>query len=174
MGEREIRDDAIEVDLFGNEVYRRPGKRGRPPFERTEENARKVSMLLAMGWSNDRIAACIRDPRTGRSISVPTLKRHFRAELQLREVARDQLTARRLMATAELAFAGNVGAQRYLGQLIEQNDLMLAEMRARRKAAEVKPAEKPGKKEIAERQAEAAEEAMRARIAQEARSARRH
>lgn len=121
----------MEYDLWGNPVYSRKGKKGRPPFERTEENAHKVSMLLALGWTNERIAGCILDPRTGKSISVPTLKRHFRSELQVRDVARDQLNAARFLRVMEAADKGNVGAMRLLGQMIDQNDMMLAAKRIR-------------------------------------------
>lgn len=153
MGQSENQGDAVETDLFGNPVFRVPGKRGRPAFERTEENANKVSMLLAMGWSNDRIAGVIRDPRTGKSISVPTLKRHFRAELQVRATARDMLFARQLELAWTNAEAGNVGAQRLFQQLVEKNDLALNAKRAADLEPDV-PVEPPklGKKE-AERQA---------------------
>jgi hypothetical protein len=141
------------ADLFGNLRYASRGK-GRPPFERTQENANKVSMLLAMGWSNSRIAGCILDPRTGKPISEPTLKRHFRSELQLRDVARDQLTAKRLMQVVEATDAGNVGAMRLLGQLIEKNDMMLAASQIRKAQDSTGNKRKLGKKEQAQRAAE--------------------
>src|SRR5690606_19875872 len=92
----------------------------------TQENSFKVSMLLAAGWSNARIAGTVLDPRTGKSISVPTLKRYFRAELSQRDHARDQLVAKQLMVAADQAFGGNVGAMRLLDQLIAKNDQKLA------------------------------------------------
>lgn len=148
--------DEIEtvVDLFGNERYLTPRKRGRPPFERTDENARKVSLLLAMGWSNDRIAGCILDPRTGKPISVPTLKRHFRSELQIRGVARDQLTAKRMMMAMEAAEGGNVGAQRLLEQLLEKNDMMLAANRLAKGGEDDDDDGKIGKKAAARKAAD--------------------
>jgi hypothetical protein len=106
-------------------------------------------MLLAMGWTNDRIAGCILDPRTGKPISIPTLKRHFRAELQVREVARDQLTAKRLMQVSEAADGGNVGAMRLLGQLIEKNDMMQAASRIHKAQSDDKTPERLGKKDAA-------------------------
>ena len=113
-----------------NRTYRRKGKRGRPPFERTEGSASKVSMLLAMGWSNARVARCIIDPRTGKHISEPTLKRYFRSELQERDFARDRLIARQFEVAAVAAFENcNVGAMRCFNQLVEKNDLMRAEDR---------------------------------------------
>lgn len=142
------------VDLFGNERYLTPRKKGRPAFERTDENANKISMLLAMGWSNDRIAGCVIDPRTGKPISVPTLKRHFRSELQVRDVARDQLTAKRLMQAVEASDSGNVGAMRLLGQMIEKNDMMLAASRIRKAQDDASDTAKMGKKERALRDAE--------------------
>ena len=158
-------------DLFGNWVYASPRKRGRPPFERTEENANRVSMLLAMGWSNDRIAGCILDPRTGKPISVPTLKRHFRAELQVREVARDQLVARQLMMAFQAAESGNVGAMRLFDQLREKNDRLLADAKLGDRPRDAKPKpEKLGKKELSAEQAQEAEDRLRL----EARNARQH
>lgn len=112
------------VDLFGETVYAVRRKRGRPPFEWTVENSNKVKMLLALGWVGERIAAAVIDPRTGKSISLPTLKRYFRAELSERDKQRDRLMAHQIMVTADAAFSGNVGALRLLTQLIEKNDLM--------------------------------------------------
>ena len=92
LAERENPDD---IDLFGNPVYSTKGKRGRPRFEWTKENSSKVSILLGLGWCNSRIAGCILDPRTGKPISEPTLKRHFRSELSERNAMADRMTARR-------------------------------------------------------------------------------
>ena len=145
-------DDSYRVDLWGNQIYRRVGKKGRPPFERTDENASKINMLLACGWSNARIADCVIDPRTGKSISVPTLKRHFRAELQERDVARDRLFAKRIGVTADVAFDGNIGAMRLLNLMIEKNDLMITAAKFRDNKEE-QPEALLGKKEIERRKA---------------------
>lgn len=149
-------DEIIGRTLWGDPVYRQARTRGRPPFEWTQENSFKVSMLLAMGWTNERIAGTILDPRTGKRISVPTLKRHFRSELVQRDQARDQLEAKQLMVAAGEAFSGNVGAMRLLTQLIEKNDQRVAARKFVPNPDE-KPAgkEKPvGKKEAAQRAAE--------------------
>jgi hypothetical protein len=141
-------------DLFGNPVFSTKGKRGRPKFQWTEENARKVSMLLGLGWSNSRIASCIVDPRTGNAISEPTLKRYFRSELGERNKMRDRLEARRFERTWAAAEAGNIGAERLLMQMLEKNDLMGASRRLD-DAQSGRDAEKPdretklGKKEAA-------------------------
>lgn len=157
MADRENQGDEVGIDLFGNPVFDKPGTRGRPPFERTEENARKVSMLLAMGWTNERIAGVIRDPRTGKSVSVPTLKRHFRAELKVRMVARDMLTARQLEQAWDKAEEGNVGAMRLFDALVQKNDIMRSAARAAAgdDAADDEKPEQLGKKEAAKRAAEA-------------------
>lgn len=120
-------ENSTTTDLWGNTVYVEKRKKGRPKFEWTPENSRKISMLLAVGWSNQRIADCVLDPRTGLSISIATLKRYFRAELAERDAQRDRLNARQLMVAADKAFNdGNVGAMRLLDKLIDKNDLMKA------------------------------------------------
>lgn len=147
MGDEKT-DEVIGLTLWGDPVYRVRRKRGRPPFEWTQENSWKVSMLLAAGWTNDRIAGTVLDPRTGHPISIPTLNRYFRLELSMRGQARDQLTARQLMTAAKAAFEGNVGAMRLLAQLVEKNDMALLDARHRKAADDKKDArpEKLGKK----------------------------
>ncbi len=169
MAETENSGEDLVQDLWGNWVYREKRKRGRPPFERTEENARKVSMLLSLGWSNARVAGCIIDPRTGKSISEPTLKRYFRSELQSRAVARDQLTARRFARLWEAAENGNIGAERQIDKMIERNDRALADAAIGDRPRDKKP-EKLGKKEVSAERAKSAEE----RLKDEATRARKH
>lgn len=149
----DVSDDIVGVNLWGEPVYRTARKRGRPPFEWTEENSHKVSMLLAMGWSNDRIAGVVLDPRTGKPISGPTLKRHFRSELSVRDKARDLLLSKQLLAASNEAFAGNVGAMRFLNQLIEKNDAALASARLTRDEQDDAASERRGKKAAAVAQA---------------------
>lgn len=153
-----------EVDLFGNEVCLTPRGRGRPPFERTQENANSVSMLLAMGWTNERIASAIVDPRTGKSISVPTLKRYFRAELKVRDAARDRMRLRQFMRLWQAAEAGNLGAERQFERMVEANDRLLAEARlGDRKPADAAPPR--GVKELSADQAAEAEQQLQAEAA---------
>lgn len=160
-------------NLFGEVWFSVAGRRGRPPFERTWENANKVSMLLAAGWSNERIAGVIIDPRTGKSISVPTLKRHFRPELQVRDAARDRLEAERLMRVWENAQGGNVGAERLFAQLLDRNDRMESERSfAAKKKDQAQP--KVGKKIVDEQKAMDADDALMAELDLEAGNARRH
>lgn len=144
-------------DLFGNPVRLGRGKRGRPAFEVTERNLNKVKLLLALGWSNDRVANAI-------ECSLATLKRHFRAALQERDKMRDRLEAERIMRAAEEAAKGNVGAMRQLGQMIDRNDRMEAE---RRIEAQPKTSA-PGKKDLARIDARGAEDQLQAELLAEA------
>lgn len=138
-------------DLFGNPVRAGHGKRGRPVFEVTPEKSNKIRLGLALGWSNERIANAI-------ACSPATLKRYFRAELQERTMARDQLELRRFELVMAQANTGNVGAIKELGRMMERNDSLLAGRRfddaqGRQPEAKSKPI---GKKEAAQRAAETA------------------
>ena len=73
-------------DLLGDPIPEGWGKRGRPEHIPTQRNRNKVMLLLALGWSNDRIARAL-------SITRPTLKRHYFRELRFRDEARDRMDA---------------------------------------------------------------------------------
>lgn len=140
-----------KFDLFGNPVREGRGRRGRPPFEVTAEKVNKIKLGLALGWSNDRLANAV-------ACSLATLKRHFRAELAERDMARDQLELRRFELVMAEANKGNVGAIKELGRMIERNDQMDAGRKFtaaqdRGRGAKEKPL---GKKEAAQRAAEEA------------------
>lgn len=173
-------EKSVEIGLFGAEVPVKARGKGRPKFEWTVENSNKVRMLLAMGWNNERIASCIRDPRTGKVISVPTLKRYFRSELAERLIARDQMCLRQLEQAWGASEKGNVGAMRLFIQLVQQNDLMLAEARLGKPVPEEQPEEevtpklpKLGKKELNAQEADDAEARLLAELEREANSATR-
>ncbi|TRD21900.1 hypothetical protein [Palleronia caenipelagi] len=93
-------------------------------------------------------------------------------------MARDQLRARQLQQAYQAAEGGNVGAMRFFDQLVEKNDLMLAEARVDRAAnKQSEPAPKPerlGKKEMDKKAAQAAEQRLLEQIQGEADAARRH
>lgn len=146
----------VVFDLFGNPV--RPGKggRGRPAFEATEKDRNKVKLLLAVGWSNQRVANAL-------AVSLATLKRYFRAELAERDQMRDRLEAAQLERAFEGANAGNVGAMRQLDRLIERQDLAgldrkLRGAQGRAEEEEVAPKRRLGKKEAANEAAKSAGE----------------
>lgn len=104
------------LDLFGDPVPANRGRRGRPQHIPTQENRNKVNMLLALGWSNERIAAALR-------ITQPSLRKHYFSELKYREVARDRLDATVAMKLWEQVEAGNVGAMREFNRFLEKNDI---------------------------------------------------
>jgi P27 family predicted phage terminase small subunit len=104
-------------DLFGDLVPENWGERGRPAHIATQENRNRVSMLLAFGWSNERIAGAI-------GVTTPTLRKCYKAELKIREAARDRLEARTAMLLWEQFQGGNPSAGREFRKLLERNDLM--------------------------------------------------
>jgi hypothetical protein len=137
-------------DLFGNPVRPGRGQKGRPRFEATEKDRNKIKLLLAVGWSGQRIANAI-------GVSLATLKRYFRAELKVRDLVRDQLEARRLELAYDAASTGNVGAMRQLDRVIERLDREGLDKRLREAQdgdepdeEALQPKRKLGKKEAAE------------------------
>jgi hypothetical protein len=135
-------------DLFGDPVPSNWGRRGRPEHIPTQQNRNRVSMLVALGWSNGRIAAAI-------YVTQPTLRKHYFSELKFREAARDRLEAGVAMKLWEGVQAGSVSAIRAFREFIDRNDLMLYGHTAK-PAGSAKPAkpEKLGKKEAAARAAQ--------------------
>nr|CAD6412930.1 resolvase [Rhizobium sp. Q54] len=131
-------------DLFGHPIPEWKGKRGRPPYEPTANDRNKIKLLLALGWSIERMA-------NGIGVSPATVKRYFRAELKERDAMRDRLDARRFELAMEQANAGNVAALKELGKMIERSDAMLIEARLRHGHHVPAPEkeEKLGKKEAA-------------------------
>lgn len=148
-------------DLFGNPYVERPTKRGRPPHEVTKKTRNRVSMLVALGWANPRIASAL-------GVTLPTLHKHYFYELRQRDVARDRLELRRLELAWEMAEAGNVGAFKEFGKLLERNDRMEIE---REMAATPRPEEKPerlGKKIVDKQRAIDADADLMAELEREA------
>ncbi|MGJ4888931.1 hypothetical protein ACQR1Y_12095 [Bradyrhizobium sp. HKCCYLRH3099] len=132
-------------DLFGDPVPANWGERGRPEHIATQKNRNLVSMLVALGWSNARVAAAL-------FITVPTLRKHYFSELRFRDVARDRLVAGLMMKTWEQVQEGNVGAIKQFVAMLDRNDLMLyghaAQPSTGKPAKQAKPP-KLGKKEAA-------------------------
>jgi hypothetical protein len=145
----------VEFDLFGQPWVDEPPKRGRPSHQVTERSRNRVSMLLAMGWANPRIAAAL-------GITLPTFRKHYFFELRQREVARDRLEARRLELAWELAQAGNVAALKEFGNLMDRNDRMEAEreMASAPKSDAPAPTERIGKKTLESQRAIDADAAL--------------
>jgi len=66
--------ETIERDLLGDPVTLVKNRWGRPTFAKTKENQRVVSMLVARGWTQLRIARYI-------GCDEKTLRKHFSREL---------------------------------------------------------------------------------------------
>ena len=127
------------LDLFGEPVPANWGERGRPQHIASQQNRNRVSMLVALGWSNIRIAAAL-------FITLPTLRKHYFSELKFRDVARDRLNATMATKLWDLFMSGNVAAGKEFRDFVEKNDLMLYGQTERPAASK---APKLGKKEAA-------------------------
>lgn len=133
-----------KFDLFGDPISEGHGKRGRPAHVATDKNRNKVSMLLALGWSNERIAKAV-------GITAPTLRKVYFRELKFRDEMRDRLDARIAEVLWVGVTEGNVGAIKEFRKVLERNDMMLAESALRPRRDQPAPAREPklGKKETA-------------------------
>ena len=80
---------------------------GRPKHNASQRTRNRVTRMTAFGWTNERIAGVL-------GVTLPTLKKHYRAELKLRGTARDRL----IVDTATILWQqfqdGNTGAGRPL------------------------------------------------------------
>lgn len=142
-----------EFDLFGDPCRLPNGKRGRPAHRPSQHYENKIKMLLALGWSNERIAnAC--------DISVPTLRKHYFSVLKQRNGQRDRLDARRFEQAFEAAQSGNVGAMRLLEQMITKSDLMLQTRRFEGESTAEEPSTAKSVKGKKERRQEEAKDAV--------------
>ena len=149
-------------DLFGDPVPANWGQRGRPEHIASQKNRNRVSMLVAWGWSNARIAAAL-------YITQPTLRKHYFSELKFREVARDRHDAQLGEMLLAQGVAGSVAATKLYMQLREKNDRMEIE---RELGDQPKP-EAIGKKVEAQLRAADADADLTAELEQEAASQNR-
>jgi hypothetical protein len=135
-------------DLFGDPISEGHGRRGRPAHMWTLKNSNKVKMLLAFGWSTDRIAKAV-------GITAPTLRKVYFRELKFRDEMRDRLEATIFEELWKGVADGNVGAIKEFRRVLERNDMMLAESALRPRRDQPAPAREPklGKKETAVRDA---------------------
>lgn len=149
------------VDLFGDPVPENWGGRGRPEHIRTQQNANKVTMLLAFGWANARIAKAV-------GITAPTLRKHYGRELRYRDEARDRLQARSAMLLWEQFEKGSSAAGREFREMLAENDRMEIERSLGAAAPADKPAERVGKKVLSKQQAISADAELMAELEREA------
>jgi len=150
------------LDLFGDPVPAGWGKRGRPQHIRTTENINKVTMLVAWGWGNERIANSM-------GITLPTLRKHYFSLIKrLRENARDRLDAAYGMRVWAQVQEGNVGAMRLWLTIMDRNDRMDAERAMGATPADGQAATRLGKKVIDEQRAIDADADLMAELDREA------
>jgi len=98
-------DFGTAFDLLGDPIPPNHGRRGRPQHVPSRENSNKVMLLLAQGWTNERISGAL-------GITVPTLKRHYFSVLKARDVARDRVEAIGLLSLWNMGREGNVAAMK--------------------------------------------------------------
>ena len=135
--------DDRATDLFGNPVRERTGVRGRPSLQIDPKDRDMVEAALARGWGNQRIANTL-------GISLPSLKRYFRAALQKRDIMRDRLE----LAAIE---DGNMTAMKQLRELMDRDGLTRQKVVLEAQQQEAQAAGiGMGKKEAAQRAAEEA------------------
>ena len=144
--------DERERDLFGNPVRARKGQRGRPPLEITPEDRDMVEAALVRGWSNERIARAV-------GVSVPSLKRHFRAALQRRDQARERMELAAFATLAREAIEGrSMSAMKQLREVLARDAMTRKQAEFERQQQEaaargIGTEGKLGKKEAAHRAA---------------------
>lgn len=134
-----------DLDLLGDPIPANFGGRGRPEHIPTTENRNKVMLLLALEWTDEKVAKAI-------GITRPTLRKHYLRELKARDEARARLEANMIAGMAAKALGGDVPAYREVRRIFDRADLNAGEAYRPVNAPQAKAA-KLGKK--AERQAAA-------------------
>lgn len=107
-----------DFDLLGDPVPEGMGRRGRPPHLVTEENRRKVILLMALDKNEDQIAAAL-------SITPPTLRKHYFRELKARLEARQRVEGKLMIALDREIAKGNVSAIDKMLKLLDRHDMRL-------------------------------------------------
>lgn len=149
-------------DLFGDPVPENWGKRGRPAHIPTAENINKVIMLVALGWSNERIQNSI-------GVVKMTFRKHYLDLVKhQRSIARDRLDAAYAMHLWKQVQDGNAGAMRLWMVFMQTNDRMGAEAAMGAAPADKPAADKVGKKVVDQQRAIDADADLMAELDQEA------
>jgi hypothetical protein len=91
---------------------------GRPAHNATQRNRNRVTRMVAFGWADERIGNVL-------GITLPTLKKHYRAELKLRGTARDRLIVEAATTFWQQFQDGNTNAGKAFMALAERNDLAI-------------------------------------------------
>lgn len=108
--------DFSEVDLFGDPVLPRAEGRGRPEHVWSRENSDKVLLAFARRLS-------VKEAATAIGVSVPTLRKHYFAEVAKRDAATLRFEMVQLHRLNEKAKTGSVAAEKELGKRLEKAKL---------------------------------------------------
>lgn len=101
------------VDLFGDPILPREEGRGRPEHAWSLENSNKVLLAFARGLS-------VKEAATAIGVSVPTLRKHYFAEVAKRDAARLRMEMTQLARLNAAAGAGNVAAEKELFKRLDK------------------------------------------------------
>lgn len=102
-----------EVDLFGDPVVLRAEGRGRPEHQWSRENSNRVLLAFAAGYS-------VKEAATAIGVSVPTLRKHYFAEVAKRESAALRMEMLQLARLNDAAGAGKTAAEKELFKRLEK------------------------------------------------------
>ena len=105
----------MDFDLLGDPIPDGHGEPGRPSHIATERNRSKIILLLAVGWTQKRIAGALH-------ITVKTMRKHYSPQLRVRDGALDRVKAGHLSLLWDQAKAGNVAALKEIGKVIDRVD----------------------------------------------------
>ena len=127
------------VDLFGDPILPRQEGRGRPEHEWSLENSNKVLLAFADGRSVKEAATVI-------GVSVPTLRKHYFAEVAKRDQARLRMKFTQMARLNQAAQDGNVAAEKELMKRLDKSALAELSERVANRGSEPNQKAK-GKKE---------------------------
>jgi len=131
------------VDLFGDPVQPDREARGRPEHSWSFANSNKVLIAFARGMTVKEAAVAI-------GVSVPTLRKHYFAEVAKRQAARVRMEIAQLARLNDAAAIGNVAAEKELFKRMDKAALAeLAERVADRGSRTPTAQPKLGKKAAA-------------------------
>jgi hypothetical protein len=94
-------------DLFGDLIQPTKDARGRPEHSWTLANSNKVLIAFARGLT-------VKEAAVGIGVSVPTLRKHYFAEVAKRQAARIRMEIAQLARLNDAAASGNVSAEKEL------------------------------------------------------------
>ena len=133
----------LGVDLFGDPILPREEGRGRPEHQWSLENSNKVLLAFARGLD-------VKGAATAIGVSVPTLRKHYFAEVKKRDSAKLRMEMTQLSRLNSAAAAGNVAAEKELAKRLERGALKDTADRVANRGRNGAPApQKLGKKEEA-------------------------